>query len=99
MNRPGLFAAVWSIRCQTMSEGFGSSELSEMNTRPVPVAAQSVLVSVGVRSIAATAVPSRVPQAGEVNCLGSRAAFKRQAAECVVPLAEWRARRENRWSR
>jgi hypothetical protein len=31
--------------------------------------------------------------------LGSRAAFKRQAAECGVPLAEWRAQRENRWSR
>src|ERR1700674_986385 len=69
MNRPGLFAASWSIRFQTTAEAEIASELSEMNTRPVPVAAHSVLVSVGVRSIAATALPARLPQAADVSRL------------------------------
>src|SRR6266545_4143161 len=58
MKRPGSFAAVVSIRVQ-ITELAAASALSEMKTRPVPVAAQTVPVLPGARSIAATAPNNR----------------------------------------
>src|ERR1700682_267176 len=88
MNRPGLFAAVLSIRCQMTAEAEIASELSEMNTRPVPVAAHRVLVSVGVRSIAATALPARVPQAAEVSWVDGAGVPMRTKSPHVGSAAE-----------
>src|SRR2546428_1192850 len=61
-NRAGSVVEVVSIRVQT-TELAPAFEFSEMNTRPVPVAAHNVLTSVATRSIAATAPPARVPYA------------------------------------
>src|SRR5438445_10666632 len=66
-NRPGSLVDVWSIRCQ-ITELAGASALVEMKTRPVPVAAQSVPVSLGARSVTATAPPRRsAPYGAEVR--------------------------------
>src|ERR1700736_2263108 len=89
MNRLGLFATAVSIRCQTTSVGSSVSELSETNTRPAPVAAHRVLVSVGVRSIAATALPDRSPHSADVSRvdgappMGTKSPHVGSAAEVV----------------
>src|SRR5437879_2619239 len=57
MNRFGSFVARESSRFQTTDDAEGSFPLSEMKSRPVPVAAQSVPVLLGARSIAATKQP------------------------------------------
>src|SRR3954452_24015496 len=59
-NRPGSTVEVVSMRVN-VTDAAGASELSEMNTRPLPVATQSVPVLLGARSIAPT---SPVPAAG-----------------------------------
>ena len=68
-NRLGSFVADVSSRVQTSPTPPARSALSEMNTRPVPVAAHSVPVLLGARSIAATAPPrpvGAVRRAGQV---------------------------------
>src|ERR1700674_2839821 len=61
-NRPGELAAVWSILVKTTEEA-AALALSEMNTRPAPVATQRVPTSVAAveRAMNATAPPARVP--------------------------------------
>src|SRR3979411_1534341 len=49
-----------SRRVQTTDAAAAASTLSEINTRPAPVAAQRVLVFCGVRGSQATAPPARV---------------------------------------
>ena len=68
MKRLGLVVAAGfgSTRCQT-TEPAAASALSEMNTRPVPVAAQSVPAFVDCRRRADTALPARPPQAADVR--------------------------------
>ncbi len=58
INRPGSFIT-GSTRFHT-TEPAAAFALSETNTRPAPVATQTVPVLLGVRWIQATAVPGRV---------------------------------------
>src|ERR1700687_1069215 len=61
-NRFGEFAASESSRVQ-VTEAAGPSAFLEMNTRPVPVAAQSVPVSPDARATCAMKFPALVPRA------------------------------------
>src|SRR5512134_2106214 len=56
-----------SMRVQATLAGRSASTFFEMNTRPVPVDAQAVDMSVTARSTAETALPARVPRAAEVS--------------------------------
>src|SRR6266498_2383377 len=57
-----------SRRSQT-TEPAAASALLEKNTRPVDVAAHTVLESVELRTTAATVPPERSPHAEEVSCV------------------------------
>ena len=59
MNRPGLFAASESMRVY-VTDPAAALEFFETKRRPVVVAAHSVPVSLGARSIAPTLPPERV---------------------------------------
>src|SRR5437867_123396 len=67
-NRFGSAVDEESSRSQT-TEAAAASALLEKNTRPVVVAAHSVLESVELRATAATLPPERSPHAKEVSCV------------------------------
>src|ERR1043166_4319468 len=67
-NRFGSTIDEESSRSQT-TEAAAASALLEKNTRPVDVAAHSVLESVEVRTTAATVPPERSPHNEEVSCV------------------------------
>src|SRR6266550_5878900 len=67
-NRGGSLVEEESRRSQT-TEAAAASALPEKNTRPVDVAAHSVLESVELRVTAATVPPERSPQSASVSCV------------------------------
>src|SRR5437867_1047284 len=67
-NRGGSLLEEESRRSQT-TEPCAASALLEKNTRPVDVAAQSVLESVELRATTATVPRERSPQSVEVSCV------------------------------
>src|ERR1043166_6992390 len=67
-NRFGSTIDEESSRSQT-TEAAAASALLEKNTRPVDVAAHSVLESVEVRTTAATVPPERSPHNEEASCV------------------------------
>src|SRR5215475_5066743 len=87
-NRAGSFAADVSRRVHVTDDAVGSFALSEMNTRPVFVAAQSVPVLLGARSTAETNAPARsAPYAAEVRSVAPAGPMRTKSPQFGLALS------------